>query len=283
MGNAGYTCIRRTFCWLNITLWLCSCAFLGAGVWLRLSYEGYATLLPHHAVLSADSMFLGIGVVGFVISFLGCCGAWVQSKCLLVLYFMLIVLLFVSEFLIGSLAFIFRGGFGRTLANELRFGIENHYNVSDRGSIIAPSVATIWDNIQISFECCGVSTYEDWYDVQSWSGKRWVPESCCKSLYENRGILTEGSGDSITKIDCGRSENPSLWWPKGCADSLQTWLNGQLDVIGAVGLGIAFTQLFGLITSMLLFCTVKHKRKPETYKSYSPSIDPQTRPSSWED
>jgi len=22
MGNAGYTCIRRTFCWLNIILWV---------------------------------------------------------------------------------------------------------------------------------------------------------------------------------------------------------------------------------------------------------------------
>ncbi|KNC34666.1 hypothetical protein FF38_10275 [Lucilia cuprina] len=284
MANAGYTCIRRTFCWLNIILWLCSCAFLGAGIWLRLSYEGYATLLPDHAALSADSVFLCIGVIGFVTSFLGCCGAWVQSRCLLVLYFMLIITLFLSEFLIGSIAFIFRGGLSRTLANELRFGIEQHYNASDRGSLIAPSVATIWDNVQNSFECCGVSSYEDWYDIQSWSGKRWVPESCCKPIYENRGILTEGSGDSLLiRVDCGKSENPSLWWDKGCIHSLQHWLTDKLNIIGAVGLGIAFAQLFGLITSMLLFCTVKHKRESDTYKSYSPSIDPQTRPSSWED
>ncbi|XP_050328200.1 LOW QUALITY PROTEIN: tetraspanin-9 [Bactrocera neohumeralis] len=259
MGNAGYTCIRRTFCWLNIILWLCSCAFLGVGVWLRLSYEGYATLLPDHQVLSADSIFLAIGVIGFVVSFFGCCGAWVQSRCLLVLYFLLIVMLFLSEFLIGAIAFLFRGGLGRTFANELRFGIERHYNASDRGSLIAPSVAAIWDSVQQSFECCGVSSYEDWYDIQSWSGKRWVPESCCRPS-EARSLLTEGSGDSFLRVDCGK--------------------------IRAVGLGIASlvrNQLFGLITSMLLFCTVKHKRETETYKSYSPSIDPQTRTSSWED
>lgn len=63
---------------------------------------------------------------------------------------MLIITLFLSEFLIGSIAFIFRGGLSRTLANELRFGIEQHYNASDRGSLIAPSVATIWDNVQTS-------------------------------------------------------------------------------------------------------------------------------------
>lgn len=32
-------------------------------------------------------------------------------------------------------------------------------------------------------------------------------------------------------------------------------------------------QLFGLIISMLLFCTIKHKRKTDTYKSYSPTGD----------
>lgn len=63
---------------------------------------------------------------------------------------MLIILLFLSEFLIGSIAFVFRGGLKRTLANELRFGIEEHYNATDRGSIIAPSVAAIWDNVQMS-------------------------------------------------------------------------------------------------------------------------------------
>ena len=63
---------------------------------------------------------------------------------------MLIIMLFLSEFLIGSIAFLFRGGLGRTLANELRFGIEKHYNASDRGSLVAPSIAAIWDSVQQS-------------------------------------------------------------------------------------------------------------------------------------
>lgn len=282
MGNSGYTCIRRTFCWMNIILWICSCAFLGAGLWLRLSYQGYATLLPDHEALSADSLFIAIGVSGFVVSFFGCCGSWFQSRCLLITYFVLIVFLFLSEFLIGSIAFLFRGGLSRTLANELRFGIERHYNASDRGGLAAPSVAAIWDTMQQSFECCGVTSYEDWYDVQAWSGKRWVPESCCRPNYD-RSLIIEGSGDGGPKVDCGKSENPLLWFDKACAHSLHAWLIERLHVVGTVALVIAFLQLFGLITSMLLFCTVKHKRESQTYKSYSPSIDPATRTSSWED
>lgn len=50
----------------------------------------------------------------------------------------------------GSLIFIFRGGIGRTLVNELKYGIEKHYNVTDRGGFATPSVATIWDQLQIN-------------------------------------------------------------------------------------------------------------------------------------
>lgn len=68
-------------------------------------------------------------------------------------------MLFMSEFLVGAIAFAFRNALTRTLSNELRFGIENHYNASDRGSLASPSVASIWDNIQqnVSEDFCIVA------------------------------------------------------------------------------------------------------------------------------
>lgn len=147
---------------------LCGCTLIGAGLWLHLVYKGYATLLPNHAALSADTLFLSVGIFSFVVSFFGYCGSWFQSRCLvfmvstyvqkqnlsliqlifLLQYIALIVLLFLSEFLLGSIAFVFRGGISRILINELRYGIEHHYNATDRGPFPAPSVAAIWDNVQ---------------------------------------------------------------------------------------------------------------------------------------
>lgn len=63
-------------------------------------------------------------------------------------YFTMIVLLFLSEFLVGALAFVFRGGLAKILTTELRHGIEQHYNATDRGSLAAPSMASIWDALQ---------------------------------------------------------------------------------------------------------------------------------------
>lgn len=272
MGNSGYTCIRRMFCSFNVLIWICGGGFLAIGVWLRFAAPGYATLLPDHAGLSADYVFMAIGAISFVIAFFGCCGSWFESRCFLIIYFMLVVMLFLSEFLLGSLAFVFRGGIGRMLVHELKYGIEKHYNVTDRGGILAPSVASIWDKLQLELQCCGVSSYEDWYDISAWPGERWVPRSCCRPRYGS--VYTEGSGDDLAGGDCRKSGDPSLLWDKSCGQILQMWFIQRLHVVGIVGLVIAFLQLFGLISSMLIFCTVKHKRKSsKTYKSYSPSVD----------
>lgn len=110
MGKTGYTCIRRTFCSLNVLVWviifletiffkiywshfnknkymtqICGSCFLGLGLWLKLSYEGYASLLPENAGLSADCILITFGVLSLIISFFGCCGSWFQSRCLLIM------------------------------------------------------------------------------------------------------------------------------------------------------------------------------------------------------
>ena len=56
---------------------------LALGAWLRVSYGGYKELLQGYSALSADSLCLAAGVLSFVLSFCGCCGAWWSSRCLL--------------------------------------------------------------------------------------------------------------------------------------------------------------------------------------------------------
>lgn len=69
---------------------------------------------------------------------------------------------------------MFRGGIGRTLAMELKDGIVKHYNITDRGGMISPSVSAIWDKVQMDLHCCGVNSYEDWYNIENWPNQRWV-------------------------------------------------------------------------------------------------------------
>lgn len=253
MGRSGYTCVRHTFCTLNVVLWLSGCALLGAGLWLRLAYEGYAALLPQYSMLSADSLCIAVGVTMFVVAFFGCCGAWFQSRCMLITYFSLVVFLFVLEFLMSAVGFLFRGNLGHSLREELRVGITEHYSINPPSGL-----AVMWDHAQRQFACCGVGGHEDWYDIQAWPGRNYVPRSCCLPKF-------------INNTDCGHMEDPDMWFSKGCAEQVQMWFVQRLHIVGIIGLVVAFIQLFGLISSMLLFCTVRHKRSSHSYKSYEPA------------
>lgn len=106
--------------------------------------------------------------------------------------------------------------------------------------------------------------------IDAWPTKQWVPDTCCipASFAE----------------DCGKSGNADIFYSNGCYHQIHMWFVQRLHIVGVVGLVVAFIQvsyqllkysfdyfffqLFGLISSMLLFCTVRHKRNSRTYKSY---------------
>ncbi|CRK90769.1 CLUMA_CG004461, isoform A [Clunio marinus] len=279
MGSSGYTCIRRTFCCLNVLVMLCGGLFLAMGLWLHLSNQGYATFYPNHLGLSAAPLFMLIGGMSILISFFGCCGSFFESRCCLVIvshpaveYFALIIFLFLSEFIVGALVFVFHSGISRAITMDIKDGIVKHYNSTDRGGMIAPSVSAIWDKVQRELQCCGVKSYEDWFYIENWPNQKWVPKSCCRPRHSLSPDLYEGSGYEV-EDDCRKKQRPDLWWNHGCAKALQNLLVQKLHVVGIAAIVIAFFQLFGLIISMLLFCTIKHKKKSDTYKSYSPTSD----------
>lgn len=137
------------------------------------------TLMPYYSFASADSLLLAAGCLTFVIAFFGCCGAWFQSRCMLITvrsvrfrfrdrlafargsgsllsvprfhgsaplpqYFGLVMLMFLAEFMLGTLAFTFRAHLARNLKQELLYGIEKHYNLTKEPG----TIPVIWDHIQ---------------------------------------------------------------------------------------------------------------------------------------
>ncbi|KAK9509770.1 hypothetical protein O3M35_007008 [Rhynocoris fuscipes] len=254
MSSSGYTCIRYIFCYVNVLIWLSGCGILGVGIWLRVTHEGYSNLVPQYAFLSADVLFIIIGATTVLVTFFACCGSWFQSKCMLITYFSLVILMFLIEFSLATLAFVYRESIHDALKKDLMDGIKLHYmNSSDNG------LDMLWNHIHDNFHCCGYNNYEDWYEIDAWPTKRIVPESCCLPVYRNTP-------------DCWEERNQDKWYVKGCSEQVFMWFVSQLHIVGIVGLVVSFIQLFGLISAMLLFCTVNHKRtKGHVYKAYSPT------------
>lgn len=243
MGRTGYTCVRHTLCCLNLLFWIFGCGILGIGIWLHLVYGGYATLLVSYQALSADSLCISAGVITFLIGFLGCCGSWFQSKCLLVMYFIIVIVIFLLEFTAGTLGFVYRRHVGDALQEEFKNGLQEKYTLTNENGL-----AEAWDHLHRQFNCCGVYGYEDWFRIKAWPKQDWVPQSCC--LYEYRANAT-----------CGMTGQLQMWHHTGCYSKMHMWLMERLYAVGIVCMVFAFIQLFGLISAMLLVCTLGEKRR----------------------
>ncbi|CAH0383865.1 unnamed protein product [Bemisia tabaci] len=237
------TCVRCLFCNLNAIVWLSGCGLIGTGLWLRVTHRTYSILLPQHAVARLDSVCLILGAITFLITFFGCCGSWFKNKCMLITYFTLVVLLFFTEFILGTLVFFFRDDLSRMLREELITGIEQHYGMPKSAGLQA-----MWTHMQNKLSCCGVRGYEDWFDIAAWPEKKYVPDSCCKPDYQ----ISE---------NCGQSGNPDMWHETGCSEQVQIWLMQRLHLVGTVGLVIASAQFLCMLASLLLFCSSGKRSK----------------------
>lgn len=242
-SRTGYTCVRHTLCVINLLFWILGCGILGVGLWLRFGHQGYGTLFPAYQILSADQICIATGALVFLVAFLGCCGSWFQSKCLLGAYFALVVLIFILEFIVGTLGFVYRKEVGELLQRELKAGLQDDYQPNG-------SIAETWDQIQQAFSCCGVYGHGDWYQIPAWPDEARVPVSCC--LPEYQFALND---------TCATSGDSTQWHNWGCYRKLHMWLMERLYVVGMVCMAFAFIQLFGLIAALLVVCTRNEKRR----------------------
>ena len=60
------------------------CAVLGIGIWLQVSKGSYASIIPNVSFLGASVLCIVAGVLILIIGFFGCCGAIMESQCMLI-------------------------------------------------------------------------------------------------------------------------------------------------------------------------------------------------------
>lgn len=48
-------------------------------------------------------------------------------------------------------------------------------------------------------------SHEDWYDIKSWPGERWVPQSCCRPIYNSTYEL-QSAGAKKRNEECAKYE-----------------------------------------------------------------------------
>jgi len=251
--NIGYSFTRCAFFCFNVLFWIVGCGALGVGVWLYVVKTEYLQLSPStYGVLSAAGLCIAAGATVVIIGFVGCCGAWIESKCLLITYFVFVLLVFVVESTAGVLGVLYRDEVSELVRYELYSHMRSNSSYVSDDTRGTNGQRITWDDLQQQFRCCGVDNYKDWFRHKHWPYNDFVPDSCCDPA-------SFSSVDSM--YNCGKQARPDLWFTQGCHQAFNDWILEHMHIVGVVGLLLAFVQLFGLVSSMLLYCGIREREQ----------------------
>lgn len=223
------TCTKLLLTLFNIVFWLSGVAILGLGIWMKVELYMYMELTTVYCEY-APYVLIGIGCSIVVIGSLGCLCTIRGHSCLLYVFSIILMLVFIVESATAIAAFVYE----KKLSDGFKSGLTEAMNQYKDNEEKMDAV----DGIQSALKCCGSASYKDWYNIE-WSKKGKmdsVPHSCC--------IKKGCDGSAVDEI-----------YQEGCFEKLSTFMQTNFLMIGGVAIGFAFLQLFG---ALLACCLAKN-------------------------
>ncbi|CAN8003557.1 unnamed protein product, partial [Ixodes pacificus] len=194
------------------------------GIWTLADRSFMERLLGTDLYVSSASILIATGVVVTIISFLGCLGAFKEIKCMLLTFFIILFMIFITMLVGGILGYVFRNEVDDRMYQEMVMSIPMYKNDS--------VVTDAWDAVQQHFQCCGVripprnDPYKVWALKNShFNQNHQVPESCCIKKEWLHACLKSPS-DRDTYMD-------------SCHEKVRDFVKGHAVIVGGIGIGIS--------------------------------------------
>ncbi|XP_063333328.1 tetraspanin 34a [Pelmatolapia mariae] len=228
----------------NGGIFLAGAVILGVGIWVQVDSNSFLDILDEvedasslSQLVNVSYLLIAVGAVLLVIGFLGCCGAIRESKCMLLTFFSIVLIIFLIEVAGAIVLFVFKDVAGellQELEKNVQKTIVNNYGKNEK-------LTSVWNNTMEELKCCGYRNYTDFTDSPFYNngGKGLYPTPCCNST-----ISTDTCNENTAKkanID-------------GCFDKLLQLIEDNALVIAGVAMGIAALEIAAMVVSMVLYC-----------------------------
>lgn len=213
----------------NFIFWLSGIALIIIGSVIKSKYGDYLSYGDEGSKFTSVPVFIIIvGVIVFVIGFLGCCGAVKENYCMVTTFAILLAIIFILEIIAGALGFAYRKKVEDQVDKSLKDAVYKYDNADQ------PGAKELLDWAQERFECCGTYGSNDYQNATS---------KC--------------SGGGVATCYSSQSCNNGTLYSTGCKEQFVSFVRHNLAVVGAVAIGVAFIQLLGIIFACCLMKDIK--------------------------
>ncbi|NXQ44884.1 TSN1 protein, partial [Catharus fuscescens] len=235
-----FTFIKVMMILFNLAIFLGGGALLGVGIWVKVDGQSFLNIFGTLStsilqVVNVAYLLIVIGAILLVIGFLGCYGAQKESKCLLIMFFSVVLIIFIVEVAAAVVALVFTG-----LAETLLTGLVTPLLKNKYGE--DPAFTEIWNLTMSEVHCCGLNNYTDFDDSYFYKTHNSYPRQCCVGV------------------------SPFLAHPhpcgcllQGCFPQILQEIRTNAGVAGGVAAGIAALEIAAMAVSMYLYCRLDEK------------------------
>merc|ERR1719369_1251015 len=170
-----------------------------------------------------------------------------ESRALLTMYGLLIIILFCLEVTAGVLAAIYKTQAQNEVQNMLERSLRKYYSSIDK----ANSMTVGWNSLMAELKCCGVNNYTDFENAVMWQDNKTsdmvIPVACC---------ILDGPYSAMTpaNAECTKDPKPdNSYYLTGCLSRLQEQSFYYLSPMLSVAIALGTLQLI-LITLSFYLC-----------------------------
>jgi len=265
--------VKRTLFATNLLIFILGAAVLGLGIWSLLDKpsilgitekakeecKGDGTceegLAFFNKISSASYILIAISALILIIAFFGCCGAYMENKCMLGTYFTIILVLFIA--MVVGAVLILNGNLEKPIKEGLKEELKK-YNDNDNTDTTQEKVSKIfWNFAQEKLKCCGVNNVTDWtktpdqFDFKSGFDK---PEGCCKHARDEEEPLDESKIEECRKSKTESTESTKYYF-RGCYTFIKEEIEDNTGLLVGVAIGAIIFMFISMLFSFAL-CTM---------------------------
>ncbi|NWI92294.1 TSN1 protein, partial [Pitta sordida] len=234
-----FTFIKVMMILFNLAIFLSGGTLLGVGIWVKVDGQSFVNIFGTLSssilqVVNVSYVLIVIGAILLVIGFLGCYGAQKESKCLLMMFFSVVLIIFIAEIAVAVLALVYTSLAETLLTALVTPVLKEKYGVDK-------SLTHIWNVTMTEVHCCGLNDYTDFNDSYWYKTYGTYPPPCS-------GALPPLAHAHL----CG-------CLLQGCFDQILEEIRTNAGVAGGVAAGIGALEIAAMAVSMYLYCRLDEK------------------------
>ncbi|NWU78288.1 TSN1 protein, partial [Onychorhynchus coronatus] len=237
-----FTFIKVMMILFNLAIFLSGGTLLGVGIWVKVDGQSFMDIFGALSssvlqVVNVSYVLIVIGAILLIIGFLGCYGAQKESKCLLMMFFSVVLIIFIAEVAVAVVALVYT-----TLAESLLSAVVTPVLKEQYGK--DQTFTTIWNTTMTKVHCCGLNNYTDFNDSSWFEEHGAYPPQCCNFVNSTQPCNAVSATQSNVT---------------GCFEQILEEIRTNAGVAGGVAAGIGALEIAAMAVSMYLYCRLDEK------------------------